>query len=32
MDNVREKADQLELVIGKDFWPFPTYGDLLFKI
>lgn len=32
MGGVREKADRLEVIVGKDFWPFPTYGDLLFRI
>jgi len=30
MDAVRAPADALEGLVGKDFWPFPTYGDLLF--
>ena len=29
---VREIADDLETLVGKDFWPFPTYDDLLFNI
>lgn len=32
MDNVRKFADELELMVGKDYWPFPTYTDLLYKI
>jgi len=32
MESLREVADQLEILVGKDYWPFPTYGDLLFKI
>lgn len=30
MDAVRAPADALEGLVGKEFWPFPTYGDLLF--
>ncbi len=32
MDTVRRYADMLELKVGKDYWPFPTYTDLLYKI
>ena len=30
MDAVRAPADALESLVGKQYWPFPTYGDLLF--
>ena len=30
MDAVRATADSLELITDKDYWPFPTYSDLLF--
>lgn len=32
MGNLREYADSLETIVGKDFWPFPTYSDLLFGV
>ena len=32
MNSLRETADTLEVVVGKDYWPFPTYTDLLYKI
>ncbi len=32
MDMVREPADKLELIVGKEYWPFPTYSDILFYI
>ena len=32
MDLLRETADTLESVVGKEFWPFPTYTDLLYSI
>ncbi len=32
MARVREIADDLETLVGKEYWPFPTYDDLLFNI
>ena len=32
MDEARCHADALETVVDKEFWPYPTYGDLLFGI
>ncbi len=32
MDGLREVADTLETLVGKDYWPFPTYTDLLYNI
>ena len=32
MKEIREAADALECVVSSDYWPFPTYGDLLFTI
>ncbi len=32
MRKVREAADSLESLVGKDYWPFPTYDDLLFNV
>ncbi|MBQ7595127.1 MAG: glutamine synthetase type III, partial [Clostridia bacterium] len=32
MAKVRKPADELELLIGRAYWPFPTYGDLLFSV
>ncbi len=32
MADVRKPADELELLVGRDYWPFPTYGDLLFSV
>ncbi len=31
MDSVRSAADELEELTAKEFWPFPTYEDLLFN-
>ena len=32
MDDARAIADELEMMVGKKYWPFPTYGDLLFYV
>ena len=32
MQELRAVADELETMVGEEYWPFPTYGDLLFKI
>ena len=32
MQELRAVADELETLVGEEYWPFPTYGDLLFKI
>ena len=32
MNQLREVADELELIVAKDFWPFPTYSDLLYRV
>lgn len=30
MDDVRDVADKLELLLASEYWPIPTYQDLLF--
>ena len=30
MEGLREAVDRLETIMGKEFWPMPTYGDLMF--
>ena len=32
MSAVRAAADSLEVLVGKDYWPFPTYSDLIYRI
>ena len=32
MNGVREIADEMEKHTAEEYWPFPTYGDLLFSI
>ena len=29
MEDARKVADELELIVGRMYWPFPTYGDIL---
>ena len=30
MDELRATIDELELLISSDYWPLPSYGDMLF--
>ena len=30
MEEVRKPADALEMLVAKEDWPFPSYGDMLF--
>lgn len=32
MNALRETADQLEIIVGKKYWPYPIYEDLLFYV
>lgn len=32
MDKLRNNADALEMIVDKDIWPIPSYGDLLFEM
>ncbi len=32
MEDIRKYADSAECVVPSDIWPYPNYGDLLFKI
>ncbi len=32
MSKLRSKIDALEELVGSDYWPVPTYGDLMFRI
>ena len=29
MEDARKAADELELIVGRVYWPFPNYGDIL---
>ena len=32
MAALRSPVDELELLVDKDIWPVPTYGDLMFEV
>ena len=32
MDALRAPADKLEMLVAKEAWPFPSYGDLIFEV
>ena len=32
MDNIRYITDEAETIVSREYWPYPTYGDILFKI
>lgn len=32
MQSLRAVADELETIVGEDYWPFPTYDELLFNV
>ena len=32
MNTLREDADKLETIVDEEFWPLPTYGDMLFNV
>lgn len=32
MNELRKYCDELEKIVGKKYWPFPTYSDLLFSV
>ncbi len=32
MDKLRNACDEAEILTAKEYWPFPTYGELLFSV
>ncbi|MBQ4282790.1 MAG: glutamine synthetase III [Lachnospira sp.] len=32
MTALRTPADELEMLVDKEYWPFPSYGDMLFEV
>jgi glutamine synthetase len=32
MNELRAAADEMEMNTAEKYWPFPTYGDLLFGV
>lgn len=32
MEELRTPVDKLEMIVDKDMWPMPSYGDLMFEV
>jgi glutamine synthetase len=32
MEALRTPVDKLEMIVDKEIWPMPSYGDLLFEV
>ena len=32
MDDIRERVDKMETLTSSDYWPYPTYFDLLYSV
>ena len=32
MEKLREPVDRLEMIVDKDMWPMPSYGDMIFEV
>ena len=32
MENLRTPIDELEMLVDKEYWPVPSYGDMLFEV
>ena len=32
MAGLREPVDKLEMLVDKEMWPMPSYGDLIFEV
>lgn len=32
MQELREVADEIETLVGEEYWPYPTYGQLLYSV
>ena len=32
MEALRAPVDQLEMIVDKEAWPMPSYGDLMFEV
>ncbi len=32
MNELRAAGDELEVTVAREYWPYPTYGDLLFSV
>ncbi len=32
MTDLRAPVDKLEMIVDKEIWPMPSYGDLIFEV
>ena len=32
MEALRKPVDKLEMLVDKEMWPMPSYGDLMFEV
>ena len=32
MEALRKPVDKLEMIVDKEMWPMPSYGDLIFEV
>ena len=32
MEDLRAPIDKLEMIVDKEAWPMPSYGDLIFEV
>ena len=32
MEALRAPIDKLEMIVEKDMWPMPSYGDMIFEV
>ena len=32
MEALRKPIDKLEMIVEKDMWPMPSYGDMIFEV
>ena len=32
MEALRKPVDSMEMIVDKDMWPMPSYGDLIFEV
>ena len=32
MNDLRDKVDRMETMTASEYWPLPTYGDMLFRV
>ena len=32
MEKLREACDEAEMIVAKEYWPYPSYGEMLFGV